>query len=109
VPTEEDAKGPLILYARYETAWLRRVVQKRAAPQRRIPLDRLSQSLSDRSGIQAEELGQFPHSFAMRQTYLDGASIGRDSHESDPFHVLLTYRRDDSRPSTFSGSQLLVL
>jgi hypothetical protein len=69
-------------------AWLRRVVQKRAAPQRRIPLDRLNQSLSNRSGIQAEELGQFPHSFAMRQTDLDGASIGGDSHERDPFHVL---------------------
>jgi hypothetical protein len=66
----------------------RRVVQKRAASQRRIPLDRLNQSLSNPAGIQAEELGQFPHSFAMRQTDLDRASIGWDSHKSDPFHVL---------------------
>jgi len=66
----------------------RRVVQKRAAPQRRILLDRLNQSLSNRAGIQSEELGQFPHSFAMRQTDLDRAPIGRDSHKSDPVHVL---------------------
>ena len=66
----------------------RRVVQKRAAPQRRIPLDRLNQSLSNRFGIQAEELGQFPHAFAMGQTDDDRASIGWHSHKSDPFHVL---------------------
>jgi hypothetical protein len=65
----------------------RSVVQKRAAPQRRIPLDRLNQSLSNRVGIQAEEPGQFPHSFAMRQPDLDRASVGRDSHNGDPFHV----------------------
>lgn len=63
-------------------------MQKRALAQCRITINRVHQALSDGFGIQAEELGELLHSFAMRQTNDDGTPIGWHSHERDPFHVL---------------------
>ena len=68
-----------------------RAVQKRALAQGRVTIYRIDKALGDGFGIQAEKLGELPHSFAMRQADDDGASIGWHPHKRDPFHVLYTH------------------
>jgi hypothetical protein len=51
-------------------------VKKRALAQSRITINRLDKTLSNRFGIQAEEPGELPHAFPMRQADDDGAPIG---------------------------------
>lgn len=63
-------------------------MQQRAPAQSRVTLDRLDKALGDGLGIQAKELGEFLHSFAMSQTDHDGASIGWHPHKRYPFHAL---------------------
>lgn len=55
-------------------------MQIRALAQRRIAINCFDQPFSDGFGIQAEESGQFPHAFAMRQPDDDGAPIRWHSH-----------------------------
>ena len=71
-------------------------MQKRVLAKCRVAIYRLDKALSDGFGIQAEKLGEFLHSFAMRQADDDGASIGRHPHKRDPFHVLYTHHQGKS-------------
>jgi hypothetical protein len=64
-------------YARPESG---RAVQVRALAKRRVAINRLDQPLSNRFGIQAEESGEFPHTFAVGQANDDGASIRWHPH-----------------------------
>jgi hypothetical protein len=85
--TEEDLKTAQF-YSLLKSRPLGRMVQKRAPAQRRVTIYRINKALSDGFGIQAEKLGKLLHTFAMRQTDDDSASIRWHPHERDPFHVL---------------------
>src|ERR1700749_2705376 len=82
-------------------ATLCRVVQQRTPSKRRVVFNRLNQSLGYRSGIQAEELGELPHSFAARQPDHKSTWFLRHSLESDPIH---THKDVSDSQKLFSNS-----
>lgn len=65
-------------------------MQQGAPPQRRVLFNRLNQTLSYCNGIQAEELGQLPHSFAVFQPDGNQPPILGHSLESEPIHIYKT-------------------
>ena len=51
-----------------------------AVAKRGVAINRLDQALGDGLCIQAEELGEFPHAFAMRQPDHDSLPVRWHSH-----------------------------